>query len=205
MYKYLLQAYRVLSYPFRAVSWHTELLRNFIIPNLSPIIQKRVKYAKRIRCAQRMYITGTGEVIIGEATRFGYKLGGYFKRGYGELQTRTDTAKIKIGKHVNSNNNIFICSCGNISIGDNCLIGQHVIIMDFEAHGIQPDSRDKVGYIGSVDIRDNVWIGNNVTILKDSVIGANSIVATGAVVSGKFPDNVVIGGVPARIVKQITR
>lgn len=75
--------------------------------------------------------------------------------------------------------------------------------MDFEAHGIHPDERSNVGEIGSVVIGENVWIGNNVTILKNSVIGENSIIAAGAVVSGVFAENVIIGGVPAKIIKKL--
>lgn len=75
--------------------------------------------------------------------------------------------------------------------------------MDHEAHGIPPDKRRELGAIGEVVIGENVWIGNNVTILKDSHVGDNSIVAAGAVVSGRFPENVIIGGVPAKIIRSL--
>ena len=57
--------------------------------------------------------------------------------------------------------------------------------------------------IGEVKIGKNVWIGNNVTILKNSEIGDNSIVAAGAIVNKEFPPNVIIGGVPAKIIKTL--
>ena len=60
-----------------------------------------------------------------------------------------------------------------------------------------------MGETGSIIIGRNVWIGNNVTILKNSEIGENTIVATGAVVSGKFGANLIVGGVPAKIIKSI--
>jgi acetyltransferase-like isoleucine patch superfamily enzyme len=75
--------------------------------------------------------------------------------------------------------------------------------MDHEAHGIQPEDRRKLGAIGTIIIGKNCWIGNNTTILKNSKIGDNSIVAVGAVVSGVFPENVIIGGVPAKIIKNL--
>ena len=65
--------------------------------------------------------------------------------------------------------------------------------MDFEAHGKQPDKRLEMGETGSIIIGRNVWIENNVTILKNSEIGENTIVATGAVVSGKFGANLIVG------------
>ena len=54
-----------------------------------------------------------------------------------------------------------------------------------------------------MEIQDNVWIGNDVTILKNTKIGSNSIVATGAVVAGVFPKNVIIGGIPAKIIRTL--
>jgi len=130
-------------------------------------------------------------------------LGGFNYYGCIEIQPRYKDALIEIGDKINTNNNIFICAANHIKIGNNTLIGQNVVIMDFEAHGINPEKRNEVGQIGEVIIDENVWIGNNVTILKNSHIGKNTIVAAGAIVSGNFPENVIIGGIPAKIIKQI--
>jgi len=55
-----------------------------------------------------------------------------------------------------------------------------------------------------VIIGNNVWIGSKVIILKGAKIGDNSIIAAGSVVLGKeYPSNVIIGGNPARIIKEI--
>ena len=96
-----------------------------------------------------------------------------------------------------------LCSANYIIIGDNTLIGQSVTILDHEAHGVAPDKRRQLGEIGKVIIGKNVWLGNNVIILKNSEIGDNTIVAAGAVVLGKFHANVIIGGVPAKIIKNL--
>lgn len=90
-----------------------------------------------------------------------------------------------------------------IEIGDNTRIGQNVTIMDHEAHGLDPLNRAKIGEIGEVILGKNVWVGNNVIILKDTVIGENTIVAAGAVVKGTFPKNVIIGGIPAKVIKTL--
>lgn len=142
-------------------------------------------------------------VEFGKGCSFGYKMGGFHKGGSIEFQARYENSRIKIGNNIWTNNNIMICSVNYIEIGDETLIGQYVTIMDFEAHGIQPDRRRQIGEIGKVIIGKNTWLGNNVIILKNSEIGDNSIVASGAVVSGKFPANVIIGGVPARIIKKL--
>jgi acetyltransferase-like isoleucine patch superfamily enzyme len=120
-----------------------------------------------------------------------------------ELQPRYKDSLIKLGNNIATNNNIFICAANYIEIGSDTLIGQFVTIMDHEAHGLHPLHRRDIGVIGKVIIGENVWIGNNVIILKDSKIGENSVVAAGAVVSGTFPANVVLGGIPAKIIKKI--
>lgn len=119
------------------------------------------------------------------------------------FQPRYKSSKIVIGSNVSTNNKIFICAANYIDIGDDTLIGQYVTVMDHEAHGIEPEKRRLLGPIGTIRIEKNVWIGNNVTILKNSEIGENSIIAAGTVVSRKFPKNVIIGGVPAKIIKEI--
>ncbi|MGF7230714.1 acyltransferase [Arachidicoccus sp.] len=173
----------------------------FIFPNIFRL--SKIQVRKLPKCEQKTKITGQGKVVIGENCSFGYKLGGFHRKGSVELQARYKNSIIQLGNKIATNNNIFICAANLISIGDRTLIGQNVTLMDFEAHGINPDERWKVGEIGKIIIEENVWIGNNVIILKNSKIGKNSIVAAGAIVNGEFPDDVIIGGVPARIIKKI--
>ncbi len=176
---------------------------NFFIPNLIFFITKRIVVKKIPSCQQKTKLTGKGSISIGEGCSFGYKLGGFHRGSIVEIQVRYKDSVIKIKNNIATNNNLFICAANYIEVGDNTLIGQGVTIMDFEAHGTEPTRRKQIGEIGSIIIGKNVWIGNNVTILKNSEIGENTIIATGAVVSGKFPKNVIIGGVPAKIIKEL--
>jgi len=173
----------------------------FIIPN----VFTNVKYSFESypNFQQKTIFSGKGTIAIGEKCGFGYKMGGFWTNGSVEIQARKKSARIHIGNSVHTNNNIFICAMGFISIGDYTRIGQNVCIMDFEAHRTDPLKRSKVGEIGTVEIGENVWVGNNVTILKNSKIGKNTIIATGAVVNGTFPENVIIGGIPAKIIKAL--
>ncbi|MFY7734924.1 MAG: acyltransferase [Bacteroidia bacterium] len=155
-------------------------------------------------CNQKLLISGKGKVIIGLKCTFGYKLGGHFYNGLVELQSRYSESVITIGNNVKTNNNLFICCGQNVSIGDDTLIGNNVSIMDHEAHEILPSQRNDLGEMGNVLIGKNVWIGNNVTILKNSIIGDNTVVAAGSIVSGKFSANVIIGGIPAKVIREIS-
>jgi acetyltransferase-like isoleucine patch superfamily enzyme len=178
-------------------------LFKFILPNLGKLRSGEIAFVDYPVCNQITLITGEGNVKIGKGCSFGYKPGGFYRGGSIELQARYKNAQIIIGNNVLTNNNVFLCSANLIEIGDYTLIGQNVTIMDHDAHGIHPKQRRLPGKIARVIIGKNVWIGNNVCILKDSIIGDNTIVAAGAIVAGTFPGNVIIGGVPARIIKEI--
>jgi acetyltransferase-like isoleucine patch superfamily enzyme len=154
-------------------------------------------------CNQYTLISGKGKVTIGKQCEFGFKLGGRHKNGYIELQPRYENAEIIIADKVFTNNNVFICAANYIEIGLGTLIGEGVTIIDHEAHNIAPHLRNQIGEIGQVIIGNNVWVGNNAMILKNSTIGNNSIVAAGAVVTGIFPADVIIGGIPAKVIRHL--
>lgn len=187
---------------FKSV-WSFKFFRfkNIVLPNLRSKVNRSI--ACDVQSDQPFYLTGAGYAEIREGVRFGYRPGGFFHHGSIEIQPRTPESAIIIGERVTTNNNLFICAANHISIGADTLIGQYVTIMDHEAHGIRPEDRRKVGKIGEVIIGSNVWIGNNVVILKDTYIGDNTVVAAGAIVSGHFPANAIIGGVPAKFIKYI--
>jgi acetyltransferase-like isoleucine patch superfamily enzyme len=57
--------------------------------------------------------------------------------------------------------------------------------------------------IGTVEIGSDVWIGRGAMILKDAKIGNRTVVGAGSIVTKKFDDRVVIGGVPGQVVKEV--
>ena len=110
---------------------------------------------------------------------------------------------IKIGEGTGINANAFLGGQGGIDIGRNVIIGPGVKIFS-ENHTfsdinipIKNQGTSRKGVI----IKDNCWIGANVTILDGVTIGCGSVVAAGAVVSKSIPENVVAGGIPAKIIK----
>jgi acetyltransferase-like isoleucine patch superfamily enzyme len=108
---------------------------------------------------------------------------------------------IKIGNHVFINFDCTFLALGGILIEDDVQIGPKVSLIT-ENHPLAPDQRK--GLIGKpVHIKKNAWIGANATILPGVTIGENSVVAAGAVVSKDVPDNTVVGGIPAKIIKEI--
>lgn len=108
---------------------------------------------------------------------------------------------IKIGKSVFINHACSFLDLGGITIEDDVQIGPRVNIVT-ENHPVDPKTRKYLD-LKSVVIKRNAWIGAGATILPGVTIGENSIVAAGAVVNKDVPDNTIVGGVPARIIKTI--
>jgi acetyltransferase-like isoleucine patch superfamily enzyme len=116
-------------------------------------------------------------------------------------------------------NGALIMAEERIEIGSHCLISWNVGIADSDFHPIDPalrlvdahalapflEGRPERPKIGTqpVVISDDVWIGMNAVILKGVTIGENSIVAAGSVVTKSVPPNVIVGGNPAMIVREL--
>lgn len=107
----------------------------------------------------------------------------------------------KIGKNVFINFDCIFLDLGGINIADNVQIAPKVSLLT-EGHPLNPNERQSL-IPKSIHIKKNVWIGANATILQGVTIGENSVVAAGSVVSKDVPDNVVVGGIPAKIIKNI--
>lgn len=110
---------------------------------------------------------------------------------------------IHVGRDIIINYNVTILDIAPVHIGDWCLIGPNTLIATVN-HPISPAGRRKRLGIGKpVTIGNDVWIGGNCVILPGVTIGNNVIVAAGAVVSHDIPNNCIVGGVPAIIIREI--
>lgn len=69
-------------------------------------------------------------------------------------------------------------------------------------HGLAPEDRQTT-YPAPITLGKNVWVGSNSTILQGVTIGDNAVIAAGAVVTKDVPENTIVGGVPARIIRKI--
>ncbi len=108
---------------------------------------------------------------------------------------------IRIGKNVFINSGCCFQDHAGIEIGDGALIGHQVVIATLN-HDIYPSNRADM-MPKPVKIGKNVWIGAHATILPGVTIGDNAIIAAGAVVTKDVEKNTVVGGVPAKKIKDI--
>lgn len=111
------------------------------------------------------------------------------------------------GKNITVGKNVFINACchfqdhGGVSLGNGCQIGHNVVFATLN-HGLAPEDRQTT-YPAPITLGKNVWVGSNSTILQGVTIGDNAVIAAGAVVTKDVPENTIVGGVPARIIRKI--
>lgn len=108
-------------------------------------------------------------------------------------------SNMKIGEHVIINQNFTCMARGGITIDDNVMIGPEVTLLtanhDFEDHWVL--------LCKPIHICENAWIGARAVILPGVTVCENAVVAAGAIVTKDVPANCVVGGNPARILKQL--
>lgn len=81
------------------------------------------------------------------------------------------------------------------------MIGSNVVFATIN-HGMDPDERH-LHHLESIHIGNKVWIGSNSTVLPGVTVGDGAIIAAGAVVAKDVPPKTVVGGVPARVIKEL--
>ena len=136
----------------------------------------------------------------------------------GEMFIYPYSGKIQMGNNCYVGEGTRIWAENSIVIGNNVLIAHNVDIHDSNDHPIEPKCRREhyhdictVGFLEKYDlhskpikIKDNAWIGFGACVMKGVTIGRNSIVAAHAVVVKDVPDNVVVAGNPAQIVRELS-
>lgn len=122
----------------------------------------------------------------------------------GSLTTRSGSyllvgtgAHLTIGENVFLNRNSFVWCVNSVTIGSNTIIAPDSIIRDSDGHTINGNKKTAPIVIGS-----HAWIGAKAIILKGVTVGDGAVIAAGAVVSHNVPPNTLVGGVPAKVIKE---
>lgn len=201
LFRFLLS--KVISLMYGMLRLRT-LNRVYIHPSSKIKCPSRIHVGRNFVVGQDCYIDALSEkgLICGENVSMGFHT-------HIEL---TGTIRF-LGKGMLIGNNVGLGSHGHygsgmgfVEIGDNTIFGNYVSIHP-ENHNYadktRPIREQGVNSRGGVKIGKNCWIGAKATILDGAIIGDNSIVAAGAVITGVFPDNVMIGGIPGKIIKKL--
>jgi len=173
------------------------------IPGRTGFLFRNIYYKKRLkktfqnnRFESGLRIEFPRNVELGSFSYFGFNCKLY----------ASEFSKIKIGFNASFNSNVMINARGkgNISIGNNVLIGPNVVLRssNHSFNSTEIPVIDQGMTEGEIIIHDDVWIGSNAVILPNCKIGEGSIVAAGAVVTSNVDSYTVVGGVPAKLIKK---
>ncbi|MET4322919.1 acyltransferase [Bradyrhizobium sp. RT5a] len=124
--------------------------------------------------------------------------GGNFAIKSGAFVEVKDGALLELHGGGYASRNLQIECRSRITIGAGAAIGPDVIIRDNDGHQLTNANHDTVSH---VRIGENVWLGARSTILKGVTIGSGSIIAAGALVVDDVPENSLVGGVPAKVIR----
>jgi acetyltransferase-like isoleucine patch superfamily enzyme len=105
---------------------------------------------------------------------------------------------VRLGNRCAIGNFSNITAHGPVSVGDDFLCSSHLVVNSGTHDLLTRTPQDT-----SVLIGNNVWVGTRVTIIGDTEIGDNCVIAAGSVVRGVFPANSLLGGVPAKVIKTL--
>ena len=144
----------------------------------------------------RLYIRGNhNRIIIGRST----------SAIHAEFYIEDDHNQICVGENTTFAGKIHLaCTEGRtIRIGDRCLFSSDITFRTGDSHSILNMDGKRINPAQDITIKDHVWVGHKATITKGVTVEHDSIVGTGALVSKSCTEpNVILAGVPAKVVKQ---
>jgi len=109
---------------------------------------------------------------------------------------------LTIGNHFYANHDVMLCDEGKITIGNDVKFGPKVGLYTPQ-HPLDPAiRRTEAETTAPITIGNDVWVGGGATILPGVTLGNNVIVGAGSVVTHSFPDNVIVVGNPARVLRE---
>lgn len=163
---------------------------------------QNISFGKNVTIDKNCTIDGfsSEKILLGDCVKIG---------AYSNLSSTSHLSKY--GKGLKMGNNSAVGdytqfgAAGGIEIGNDVIMGSYISFHS-ENHNFSDTSkliREQGVTSKGIIIGNNIWVGAKVTFLDGCVVGNNTVVAAGAVVNGNYPDNSIIGGIPAKVLKTI--
>lgn len=176
--------------------------RVFVGANCNIMNKKNIIFYKNVTIDNYTRIDGYAKrkLIFGNNVKIG---------AFSNISCTSHLSKYGIGFSIGHNSSVGDYSqfgaAGGIEIGNDVIMGSYISFHS-ENHNYKDNLkliREQGVTSQGIKLGNNIWVGAKVTFLDGTSIGNNTVIAAGAVVNGTYPDNVVIGGIPARILKNI--
>jgi acetyltransferase-like isoleucine patch superfamily enzyme len=176
------------------------MLRRGYVPLAARWLWLKLRWRGRLRTDGLCFICPGVKFEIGrDAT---VSLGRWCWIGHGS-KVRVHEGELSIGAKSVLGQECTLSTFKHISIGRECIVADRVMMIDFD-HGmveVERPIREQGIYKRDVEIGNNVWIGYGACILRGVSVGHNAVVGTSAVVTGDVPENAVVGGIPAKVIR----
>ncbi|QQV03416.1 MULTISPECIES: acyltransferase [Chryseobacterium] len=172
------------------------------------LLGKRVSFFAISKIKWGKFLRLGNDVYVSALSRHGIEFGdnvsiGAFSRIIVSTSFSNIGEKIKIGNNVGIGEFAYLGGSGGLEIGDECIVGQYLSCHpeNHNYQNIEISIRHQGVNRKGIKIGKNCWIGSKVTILDGVEIGDGCILAAGSVITKSFPDNSIIGGIPAKLLK----
>tara|TARA_B100001750_G_scaffold53429_2_gene40613 strand:- start:1839 stop:2513 length:675 start_codon:yes stop_codon:yes gene_type:complete len=160
----------------------------------------------RIRIPASCYLRGAfiqvegsnNEVVFGDAVKV--SLGA-------KIVVNDDEGRLSVGRGTTIESvRLEVAGGASLSIGDDCMLAYEVDVRNTDSHSVLSlDTGERLNPDADVVIGDRVWVGAHAMVMKGTVIGNDSVIASRSVLTRAVPEHSVAAGVPARIVRQGVR
>lgn len=160
----------------------------------------KLRWGERLQTEGMCFICPGVRFEIGKDARV--KLGRWSWIGH-DCKIRVHEGEVSIGAKTVMGQECTISAYQHVSIGRECIIADRVMLIDFDHGVVEVERPIRLQGIYKRDVRvgSNVWMGYGSCVLRGVSVGHNSIVGTNAVVTKDVPENAVVGGVPAKVLR----
>jgi acetyltransferase-like isoleucine patch superfamily enzyme len=167
---------------------------------LARYVLLKLRFGSRLQTEGLCFICPGVKLEIGR--RATLHVGRWAWIGHGS-KIRVHEGEVSIGAKTVMGQECTISAYQHVSIGRECIVADRVMLIDFDHGVVEVDRPIRLQGIYKRDVRvgHNVWLGYGACVLRGVTIGENSIVGTSAVVTKDVPENAIVGGVPARVIR----
>jgi acetyltransferase-like isoleucine patch superfamily enzyme len=160
----------------------------------------KLRHGKRLQTEGMCFICPGVKFEIGRHATL--RMGRWSWVGH-DSKIRVHEGEVSIGAKTVMGQECTISAYQHVSIGRECIVADRVMLIDFDHGVVEVERPIRLQGIYKRDVRvgSNVWIGYGACILRGVSVGHNSIVGTNAVVTRDVPENAVVGGAPARVLR----
>jgi acetyltransferase-like isoleucine patch superfamily enzyme len=176
------------------------MLRPSYAALLARLAWLKLRFRGRLQTDGMCFICPGVKLEIGRGATL--RIGRWAWVGHG-CKIRVHEGEVSIGAKTVMGQECTISAFQHISIGRECIVADRVMLIDFD-HGVTEVERPirlQGIYKRDVDIGNNVWLGYGACILRGVSVGDNTVIGTSAVLTRSFPENAVLSGVPARVIR----